>query len=138
MSTSIFVNLPVADLDRAVAFFTGLGYRFDPRFTDDKAACMVIGDTIYAMLLRREFFATFIDKPVADATAGSEVLVALDFDSADDVRRTCEAAFSLGARRYKEPQDLGSMFQWGFEDPDGHIWECFWMDPAYLETASGT
>jgi predicted lactoylglutathione lyase len=74
-----------------------------------------------------------VDEPVVDAHAGSEVLVALSFDSADAVRETCERAFAAGARRFREPRDLGFMFSWAFEDPDGHIWECLWMDPAHLE-----
>ena len=133
MPTNIFVNLPVRDLDRSKAFFAGLGYTFNDQFTDDKAACLVIDDRIFAMLLVEPFFATFVDKPVADARASAEVLVALSFDSADEVRSKVETALSLGARRYKEPQDLGFMFQWGFEDLDGHIWELFWMDPARIE-----
>jgi uncharacterized protein len=133
MPTNIFVNLPVRDLDRSKAFFAGLGYTFNDQFTDDKAACLVIDDRIFAMLLVEPFFATFVDKPVADARVSTEVLVALSFDSADEVRSKVETALSLGARRYKEPQDLGFMFQWGFEDLDGHIWELFWMDPAHVE-----
>ena len=131
MATSIFVNLPVRDLDASKAFFAGLGYSFNEQFTDEKAACMVIDDRMFAMLLVEPFFATFVDKPVADARASTEVLVALSFYSAHEVRAKAETALSFGARRHKEPQDLGRMFQWGFEDLDGHIWELLWADPAH-------
>ena len=102
MTTSIFVNLPVADLERSKPFFAELGYRFNPQFTDDKAACMVISDTIYAMLLKQDFFGTFLDKPVVDAKQSSEVLVALSFESRDAVSDTCEKAFVL--RRPQVPR----------------------------------
>jgi predicted lactoylglutathione lyase len=133
MSTKIFVNLPVKDLGRSVAFFTRVGYRFDPRFTDENATCMIIGGDIFAMLLVEKFFGTFTDKPVADARKSTEVLVALSAESPDEVRRIVESALAAGARRYKEPEDRGFMYGWGFEDPDGHIWEYFWMDPAAVQ-----
>ena len=129
-SDRIFVNLPVRDLARSVEFFTQLGFAFVPRFTDENATCMILGENLFAMLLVHPFFETFIDKPVADATKGAEVLIALAFESREAVDRLASRAFAAGARRYREPQDLGFMYQWGFEDLDGHIWEIFWMDPA--------
>jgi predicted lactoylglutathione lyase len=132
MSKQIFVNLPVKDLARSVGFFGKLGYTFDPRFTDQNATCMIIGENIFAMLLVEPFFATFTPKPVADATRGTEVLVALSLDSRAAVDRIVEDALAAGAKRYCEPKDHGFMYQWGFEDLDGHIWEYFWMDPAHL------
>jgi predicted lactoylglutathione lyase len=126
----MFVNLPVKDLPRAKAFFAELGYKFNPQFSDDNAACMLIGDDSFAMLLVEPFFQTFTNKPIADARQSTEVLVALSHESKASVQRMVEKALGAGARRYKEPNDHGFMYQWGFEDLDGHIWEHFWMDPA--------
>src|SRR5262245_55767052 len=128
MSSKIFVNLPVKDLQRSIAFFTKLGYSFNPQFTDDKAACLVISEDIYSMLLTEPMFKSFTPKTVADARTSSEVLIALSFDSRAEVDRIVRTALETGGRRYAEPRDHGFMYQWGFEDPDGHIWECFWMD----------
>lgn len=132
-SQMIFVNLPVKDLDRSVRFFNQLGYTFNPQFTDESSTCMVISDTIFAMLLVEERFKTFTPKPIADASAVTEALVGLSMDSREEVDRICNAAFAAGGRRYKEPEDHGFMYSWGFEDPDGHIWEHFWMDPAAVQ-----
>ena len=133
MPTKIFVNLPVKDLSRSMEFFKKLGYSFNPQFTDQNAACMVISEDIYAMLLVEPYFKTFVPKPVADAHKSTEVLVALSNDSRAGVDRIVNAALSAGGRRYAEPKDHGFMYQWGFEDPDGHIWEHFWMDPAAVQ-----
>jgi predicted lactoylglutathione lyase len=130
--TKIFVNLPVKDLARSVAFFERLGYTFDPRFTDENATCMVVGDDIFVMLLVEPYFETFTPKPIADATRSTEALVALSAPSREAVDRLVEAALAAGARRYREPEDRGFMYQWGFEDLDGHIWAHIWMDPAAL------
>jgi predicted lactoylglutathione lyase len=133
MPTKIFVNLPVKDLDRSVAFFTKLGYTFNPQFTDENATCMIVGDDIYVMLLTEPFFKTFTPKAIADATSSTEVLVALSAESRDAVNEIVETALAAGARRYKEPDDRGFLYGWGFEDPDGHIWEHVWMDPAAIQ-----
>jgi uncharacterized protein len=132
MISSIFVNLPIADLKRSVEFFSGLGFEFNQQFTSEDTTCMIIGENMYAMLLLRNRFKTFVDKPVATAKT-CEVLVALLCESTDEVKRLTERAFELGARRYKEPEDLGFMYSWGFEDLDGHIWELGWMDPEHVE-----
>ncbi len=132
MPIQIFVNLPVQSLDRSVGFFSKLGYAFDPRFTDENATCMIIGGDIFAMLLVEPFFGTFTPKPIADAKKTTEVLVALSVESRGEVDRIVQTALAAGARRYKEPEDRGFMYGWGFEDLDGHIWEYFWMDPAGL------
>ena len=129
MSTQIFVNLPVRSLERSVAFFTRLGYRFEPRFTDENATCRIVDENIHVMLLVEKFFQTFTPKAVADARGVSEVLVALTMPSREAVDRIVERALAAGARRHKDPQDHGFMYQSGFEDLDGHIWEYFWMDP---------
>jgi predicted lactoylglutathione lyase len=129
MPSQLFVNLPVKDLPRSVAFFTALGFHFDPRYTNDSATCMILGEGQFAMLLVEPFFQSFTDKPVADATKVTEVLVALSVASRAEVERICEAAFAAGGRRYRDVQDHDFMFGWGFEDLDGHVWELFWMNP---------
>jgi uncharacterized protein len=133
MSKMIFVNLPIADVDRARAFFSGLGYSFNEQFSDEKALCMVISESIFTMLVKPEFLNTFLDKPVGDPKNGVTTIVSLTFDSKDEVLAHCEKAFELGARNYKEPVDMGFMLQWGFEDLDGNIWEAIWMDPAAVQ-----
>ena len=130
MSTKIFVNLPVRELERSVAFFTKLGYTFNPQFTDENATCMIIGETIYAMLLVEKYFKTFTPKAVADAKKTTEAILALSLESREAVDAIVNKALAAGGTRYAEPKDHGFMYQWGFEDPDGHIWEYFWMDPA--------
>ncbi len=132
MINSIFVNLPVGNLKRSVDFFSALGFDFNPQFTSEDSTCMLVGENIYAMLLERERFAGFIDKPIAESST-TEALLALGVDSREEVAELAEKAFALGGRRYKEPDDHGFMFAWGFEDLDGHIWELFWMDPSYVQ-----
>jgi hypothetical protein len=132
-STKIFVNLPVKDLNRSVEFFTKLGYKFNPQFTDENATCMIVSEDIFVMLLVEKFFKTFTPKPIADAKSSTETLVALSAKSRDEVNRIVETALAAGAKRYAEPKDHGFMYQWGFEDLDGHIWEYLWMDPAHVQ-----
>ena len=127
MTTLAFVNLPVDDLGRSTAFFEALGYRFNPQFTDEKAGCLIISDTIYAMLMVRPFFGEMFGRPVADAHATTSILVCLMVDSKDEVDRLCTAAFAAGGRKYKDPQDHGFMYGHGFEDLDGHHWELVHM-----------
>jgi predicted lactoylglutathione lyase len=129
----IFVNLPVKDLNRSVEFFKRLGYRFNPQFTDENATCMIVADDIFVMLLVEKYFKTFTPKPVADAKRSTEALVALSLESREEVNRLVETALAAGARRVSEPKDHGFMYQWGFEDLDGHMWEYFWMDPATIK-----
>ena len=132
MITSIFVNLPIANLKRSVNFFTGLGFTFNPQFTSEDTTCMLVGPNIFAMLLERDRFTGFIDKPVADSSS-SEVILSLGCESPDEVRKLAEAAFALGARKVNEIDDKGFMISWGFEDLDGHLWDLFWMDPKHVE-----
>jgi len=129
MGRQIYVNLPVKDLERTKAFFAGLGFSFNPQFTDDKAACMIIADDIHAMLLVDEFFRTFTKKPVADATKTTEVLVALSCDSRAEVDRLVARALASGGAAVREPKDHGFMYEHAFQDPDGHIWELLYMEP---------
>lgn len=128
-STKIFVNLPVQDLVKSKEFFGKLGYTFNPKFTDENGASMVITDDIYAMLLVRKFFQTFTPKTMVDARKNVEAIIALSLDSRKAVDDLMAKAYAAGGRKYREPQDYGFMYSCGFEDLDGHIWEYFWMDP---------
>jgi predicted lactoylglutathione lyase len=129
----IFVNLPVADLPRSKAFFERLGYGFNPKFTNDQAACMVISETIYAMLLTRDFFRQFTPLPIADAKATTQVLTCLSAPSRDAVNALLDKALAAGGTEPRPAQDHGFMFGRSFADPDGHIWEIMWMDPVQAE-----
>ncbi|MEU2114680.1 VOC family protein [Streptomyces sp. NPDC016459] len=129
---TIFVNLPVKDLDASKAFFGKLGYSANPQFSDDTAACVVISDTIFAMLLTEEKFASFTapGKEISDATRATEVLLTLSAESREKCDELADAALAAGATPAKEPMDLGFMYGRSFTDLDGHHWELFWMDPA--------
>jgi predicted lactoylglutathione lyase len=129
----IFVNLPVADLPKAVAFYEAIGARVEPKFTNEQAACMVVSDTIFVMLLTHPFFQGFTTKRIADARETCEVLIALSCDRRDAVDEMTDAALGAGGREAREPQDMGMMYSRAFEDPDGHIWEPMWMDPKAAE-----
>lgn len=129
----IFVNLPVKDLERSKAFFSQLGFSFEPKFTDEKAACLIIADNnIYAMLLQEEFFSGFTKKPVADAGKSTEVLIALEVESREAVSELVKKAVDAGGSTYMEPQDHGWMYQHCFSDPDGHQWEVFHGDQSEI------
>lgn len=130
MATKIFVNLPVSDLNRSKTFFEGLGFTFNPQFSDENAACMVISDTIYAMLLTEPYFGTFTKKQICNAHEHTEVLIALDAGSRDEVQQTIAKAKELGATIYNEPADHGWMYQHSFADLDGHQWEFAYMDES--------
>jgi uncharacterized protein len=129
----VFINLPVKDLERSKSFFKQLGFTFDPKFTDDKAACLVIaGGSIYAMLLKEPFFSTFTRKPLADATKTTEVMVALEVESREAVKELVKKAVEAGGTTYMDPQDHGWMYQHCFADPDGHQWEVFYGEEPGL------
>jgi predicted lactoylglutathione lyase len=128
MATKIFINLPVEDLDKSVSFFSNLGYIFNPQFTDEKAACMIISDSIFAMLMIKDYFKTYTKKQVSDAKTFTEVLIALDANSKEEVQQIVAKASALGASIYSEPQDHGWMYQHSFADLDGHQWEFMYMD----------
>ncbi|ARP77866.1 VOC family protein [Bordetella genomosp. 6] len=130
MATEIYVNLPVADLPRSVAFFKQLGYAFNPQFTDENATCMIVDDNIYVMLLVEPFFQTFTPKAVCDAHTQTEVLLCLSMDSRAEVDRMVRRAVAAGGKTYNEAKDHGFMYQHGFQDLDGHIWELVYMDPT--------
>jgi len=128
LASKIFVNLPVKDLDRSKAFFAKLGYSFNPKFTDATAACMVISDDIYAMLLTEAKFKEFTTKPIANAKEATEVLVCLDLESKAKVNEVVDTALSAGAVEARPAIDYGFMVGRSFHDLDGHIWEIIWMD----------
>lgn len=131
MATQIFINLAVKDLQRSMDFFTQLGYTFNKQFTDEKAACLVISETIFAMLLTEPFFQGFIPgKEIADTTKTKEVLIALSGDSKDSVNELADKAIAAGGKQFREPEDHGFMYSRSFEDLDGHVWEVVWMDPT--------
>ena len=135
METQLFLNLPVKDLKRSVEFFTALGFTFDPKFTDEKATCMIVGKDIFVMLLMEEFFQTFTKKPIADAHKTTEALMAISVGSRQAVDEMIEKARGAGAVLY-EKNDQGFMYTHDFEDLDGHIWEIFYMDSAAFDTLS--
>jgi predicted lactoylglutathione lyase len=130
MTTQIFVNLPVKDLERSKVFFESLGFTFNPQFTNDQAACMVISDAIFVMLVIETFFKTFTQKAVADATKSTEVLVGLSCESREKVDDLVKKAVAGGGTSPRDPQDHGFMYGHGFEDLDGHIWELMYMVPG--------
>ena len=129
MATQIFVNLPVKELKRSVDFFSKLGYKFDPKFTDENATCMIVGDNIFVMLLEEDFFKTFTNKTVSDATKSTEVLVCLSCESRGDVDEMVKKAVTAGGTTPMKQQDYGFMYQHGYQDLDGHMWELMYMDP---------
>ena len=132
MPTQIFINLPVRDLAKARAFYVALGYRINEQFSDDTAACVVISDIIHVMLLTHAKFAGFTPKPISDATQATEVLNALSCENRAEVDERVRRAVAAGGRIVREPNDHGFMYEHAFSDPDGHIWEAFWMDPAAI------
>ena len=129
MAEQIFVNLPVKDLKRSVRFFTSLGSGFNPQFTDENATCMIVGDNIFVMLLVEPFFKTFTKKAIADASTSTEVLVCLSCDSRAEVDALVKKAVAAGATTPSPAQDHGFMYQHGYQDLDGHLWELVYMEP---------
>lgn len=130
MATKVFINLPVKDLEKSKTFFQGLGYSFNPQFSDEKAACMIVSDSIFVQLLKEDYFKTFTKKQVSDAKKSTEVLIALDAGSREEVQQTVAKAKELGGTIYAEPADHGWMYQHSFADLDGHQWEIGYMDMA--------
>ena len=130
MHKQIFVNLPVRDLAASRAFFSSLGFTFNPQFSNDDAACMVIGENIYAMLLVERFFKGFTNKPIVDAREATEVLTCLSCESREEVDALVAKALAAGGRAPNERKDYGFMYYHGFEDLDGHVWELMYMDPS--------
>ncbi|WP_260405815.1 VOC family protein [Microbacterium sp. G2-8] len=134
MATSVFVNLPVADLERTKAFYSALGAEIVPEFTDDNATCIKWDENVFFMMLKTDYFGTFTDKPVVTADKGAGVITALSRDSKEEVARTRELVLANGGGENKPTQDYGFMVQSSMTDPDGHILEFMWMDPAAIES----
>ncbi len=132
MLNQIFVNLPVVNLKRSVDFFTELGFKFNAQFTDETSTCMIVNETVYVMLIEHAKFSAFIDKPIAPSTS-TEAIFAFSCSTKDDVIALAEKAHSLGARKINEPEDMGFMYSWGFEDLDGHLWDLFYMNPEHIQ-----
>ncbi|MBX3656606.1 MAG: VOC family protein [Ramlibacter sp.] len=130
MSRQIFVNLPIKNMAASQSFFKSLGFSFNPQFTNEQGACMVVADNIFVMLLIEPFFQTFTKKPVADATKSTEVLVCLSCESRAEVDDLVRKAVAAGATTPNPPQDHGFMYAHSFSDLDGHGWELVYMDPA--------
>ncbi|WP_411884628.1 VOC family protein [Polaromonas sp. YR568] len=128
MTTKMFVNLPVKDLGKSVKFFTALGFKFNPQFTDENATCMIVSEENFVMLLVEDYFKTFTPKPVSDARKSTEVLICLSADSSQDIDEMVRKAVAAGATTPRPAQDLGFMYQHGFEDLDGHLWELAFMN----------
>jgi len=129
-SRKLFVNLAVRDLKRSVDFFTKLGFSFDPRFTDDKATCMTVGDDAFVMLHVEDRFLEYTKNRICDTRTHTEGLFALSCESRAEVDAMVKTAVAAGGRHALDPQDHGFMYGWSFYDPDGHHWEVFHMDPA--------
>jgi predicted lactoylglutathione lyase len=130
MKNQIILNLPVKDLEKSKAFFSALGFSFDARFTGDNAACVqIVGDTIQAMLTTESFFGSLIDKPVAQAKEGNEIVICLVCESREEVDTLIAKAVAAGGRTPHPPEDHGFMYDQGFEDIDGHLWNLVWTAP---------
>ena len=133
MTTKIFVNLPIKDLNKTIEFFTKLGFTFNPQFTDKNATCMIVGDDIFVMLLVEKFFKTFTKKEICNTTKDTEVIVALSAESREKVDEMINRVIEAGGRESREPQDHGWMYVRSFQDLDGHLWEIIYMDNVYLQ-----
>lgn len=133
MPKQLLVNLAVDDLDRSIEFFRRLGFEFDPRFTDETATCMVVGEDAYVMLLSRERFGEFTIKPYAEPSWQTQAILAVAAESREAVDRLANMALAVGAAPVGGPQELDLMYARSFLDPDGHHWEVFWMDPRAVE-----
>ena len=130
MATQIFVNLPVKDLNKSKEFFEKLGFSFNPQFTNDQGACLIIGENIFAMLLIEPFFKTFTKKEIADAKKTTEALIAIDAESRQSVDEMVRKAVEAGGSTYRDADDHGWMYAHSFADPDGHQWEVLYMDKS--------
>ncbi|MBS7704659.1 VOC family protein [Chelatococcus asaccharovorans] len=133
MVKAIFVNVAVKNLDASIAFFKSLGFTFNAQFTDETASCMVMSDTIYAMLLTEAKFKEFTPRNICDTSKDAEVLIALSLESREAVDDLVRKAVASGGKTYGAPKDYGFMYQHAFHDLDGHAWEIFHMDPSFVQ-----
>ncbi len=139
MVKQIFVNLPIKNLERTKKFFTALGFTFNPQFTDEKAACLVLSEQIFAMLITEQYFTTFLrNKTIADATKSTEVLTAISVESKAAVDTMVEIALAQGGAPNRDTDDYGWMYSRSFQDPDGHVWEVLYIDEAELQKQNAT
>jgi predicted lactoylglutathione lyase len=129
----IFVNLPVRDLDKSMAFFSTLGFTFNPRFTDENAACMVVSDEAFVMLLTEPFFKTFTHRQLCNTATDTEGMVAVSCSSKVEVDEMVKCAIAAGGTHAMDKQDHGFMYGWSFYDLDGHHWEVIWMDSTTVQ-----
>jgi hypothetical protein len=129
MHKQIYVNLAVDNLEQSKAFFSAIGLSFEPQFTNEQAACLIVGENIYAMLLVKDLFKSFTRKPLCDPKESTEALVGLSCESRAEVDGLVAKALAAGGTVPRAPQDYGFMYGHGFEDIDGHIWELIYMDP---------
>ena len=134
MTTKIFVNLPVKDLNRAIDFFTKLGFKFNPQFTDKNATCMIISEDIFVMLLVEEFFKTFTKKEICNTSKNIEAIIALSAESRENVDEMINKAIEAGGTEPRKPQGHGWMYDRAFEDIDGHVWEIIYMNESGLKS----
>jgi predicted lactoylglutathione lyase len=132
----MFVNMPVRDLDRSMSFFSTLGFSFNPRFTDEKAACMIVSDEAFVMLLTEPFFKTFTHRRVCNTARDVEGLFALTCESKAEVDEMVKTAIAAGGTHAMDKQDHGFMYGWSFVDLDGHHWEVIWMDSTAVQDAT--
>ncbi|TMB32330.1 MAG: glyoxalase/bleomycin resistance/extradiol dioxygenase family protein [Deltaproteobacteria bacterium] len=133
MSRKLFLNLAVRDLNKSMEFFSKLGFEFDRRFTDEKAACMIVSGEAFVMLLSEPFFKTFTKREICDTATHTEGLFALSCASRAEVDEMVQKAVAAGGKHAADAQDHGFMYGWSFYDPDGHHWEVLWMDPKALQ-----
>lgn len=132
MPKQIFVNLPVKDLTKTKEFFGKLGFEFNAQFTNDDAACMVVSDTIFVMLLVEKFFKTFTKKEIVNASKNTEVIIAISAESKSKVDEMADKAIAIGGSKSNDPQDYGWMYSRSFQDPDGHLWEVLYTDDSAI------
>ena len=136
MPKMIFINLPITDLAVSIAFYEALGATKNPKFSDPTGACMVLSESIHVMVLTHEKYRNFTARPIADAHSTSSALIALSVDSREEVNATIDRAVAAGGQADPNPaQDHGFMYGRSVQDPDGHVWEIFWMDPAAAGSA---
>jgi len=133
----LFVNISVKDLDKSVAFFNALGFSFNPQFTDQNAACMIVSDKSYFMLLTEASFRRFTQRAICDTTTTTEGLFALSCESRAEVDLMVKTALEMGGKPAQDPMDHGFMYAWSFYDLDGHHFEVFWMDPSHVQPTNG-
>ncbi|WP_276357196.1 VOC family protein [Cohnella caldifontis] len=130
-SAYTFINLPVKEINRTKEFFGSIGFEFNPQFSDEKSACLIINDNTSVQLLEESYFGSFINKPVANVAGAAGAIIALSADSRAHVDELADKALAAGGKQSKEPADHGFMYVRSFEDLDGHLWEIAYMDPNF-------